>query len=169
MSSSPPSSTSTSTSSEDEFNAETDMAGVPMHQVLKQKFLEGGAGWMAPILLCLVLGLAIVIERVIYLNRATINTNKLLNEVEEALRTGGIEKAKDVCRNTRGPVASIFYQGLDHYEEGMEAVERNVSSEKRIRTQNKSPPFSSFVKIYENDGYFIPLSKFICFWEHRKG
>ena len=121
-------STSTSTSSEDEFNAETDMAGVPMHQVLKQKFLEGGAGWMAPILLCLVLGLAIVIERVIYLNRATINTNKLLNEVEEALRTGGIEKAKDVCRNTRGPVASIFYQGLDHYEEGMEAVERNVSS-----------------------------------------
>ena len=121
-------STSTSTSSEDEFNAETDMAGVPMHQVLKQKFLEGGAGWMAPIFLCLVLGLAIVIERVIYLNRATINTNKLLNEVEEALRTGGIEKAKDVCRNTRGPVASIFYQGLDHYEEGMEAVERNVSS-----------------------------------------
>ena len=121
-------STSTSTSSEDEFNAETDMAGVPMHQVLKQKFLEGGAGWMAPILLCLVLGLAIVIERVIYLNRATINTNKLLNEVEEALRTGGIEKAKDVCRNTRGPVASIFYQGLDHYEEGMDAVERNVSS-----------------------------------------
>ena len=121
-------STSTSTSSEDEFNAETDMAGTPMHQVLKQKFLEGGAGWMAPILLCLVLGLAIVIERVIYLNRATINTNKLLNEVEEALRTGGIEKAKDVCRNTRGPVASIFYQGLDHYEEGMEAVERNVSS-----------------------------------------
>jgi biopolymer transport protein ExbB len=119
---------STSTASGDEFNAETDMTGTPMHQVLKQKFLEGGAGWMAPILLCLVLGLAIVIERVIYLNRATINTNKLLNEVEEALRTGGIEKAKDVCRNTRGPVASIFYQGLDHYEEGMEAVERNVSS-----------------------------------------
>ncbi|MBO5873959.1 MAG: MotA/TolQ/ExbB proton channel family protein [Rikenellaceae bacterium] len=121
-------STASTTASEDEFNAETDMTGTPMHQVLKQKFLEGGAGWMAPILLCLVLGLAIVIERVIYLNRATINTNKLLNEVEEALRTGGIEKAKDVCRNTRGPVASIFYQGLDHYEEGMEAVERNVSS-----------------------------------------
>ena len=104
------------------------MTGTPMHQVLKQKFLEGGAGWMAPILLCLVLGLAIVIERVIYLNRATINTNKLLEGVEEALRTGGIEKAKELCRNTRGPVASIFYQGLDHYEEGMEAVERNVSS-----------------------------------------
>ena len=119
---------SKSTSSEDEFNSETDVTGTPMHQVLKQKFLEGGAGWMAPILLCLVLGLAIVIERVIYLNRATVNTNKLLDAVEEALRTGGVEKAKDVCRNTRGPVASIFYQGLDHYEEGMDAVERNVSS-----------------------------------------
>ena len=84
-----------------------------MHQVLKQKFLEGGAGWMAPILLCLVLGLAIVIERVIYLNLATVNTKKLIAGVEEALKNGGVEAAKELCRNTRGPVASIFYQGLD--------------------------------------------------------
>ena len=95
------------------LNAETDVEGAPMHQVLKQKFLEGGAGWMAPILLCLVLGLAIVIERVIYLNLATVNTKKLIAGVEEALKNGGVEAAKELCRNTRGPVASIFYQGLD--------------------------------------------------------
>ena len=99
-----------------------------MHQVLKQKFIEGGAGWMAPILLCLVLGLAIVIERVIYLNLATVNTKKLIAGVEEALKNGGVEAAKELCRNTRGPVASIFYQGLDRYDEGIDVVEKSVVS-----------------------------------------
>ncbi|MBQ4279187.1 MAG: MotA/TolQ/ExbB proton channel family protein [Rikenellaceae bacterium] len=110
------------------LNAETDVEGAPMHQVLKQKFLEGGAGWMAPILLCLVLGLAIVIERVIYLNLATVNTKKLIAGVEEALKNGGVEAAKELCRNTRGPVASIFYQGLDRYDEGIDVVEKSVVS-----------------------------------------
>lgn len=112
----------------DEFNAETDVVGQPMHQVLKQKFLEGGAEWMSPILLCLILGLAIVIERVIYLNRSTTNTKKLIENVENALKTGGVEAAKDLCRNTRGPVASIFYQGLDRYDEGIEVVEKSIVS-----------------------------------------
>ena len=110
------------------FNPETDVEGQPLHQTIKQKFLEGGAGWMAPILLCLVLGLAVVIERVIYLNMATTNTKKLIASVEEALQNGGIEAAKEVCRNTRGPVASIFYQGLDRYEEGIDVVEKSVVS-----------------------------------------
>lgn len=105
-----------------------DLGGQPMHQALKQKFIEGGVGWMSPILLCLVLGLAIVIERVIYLNLATVNTKKLLEKVEEALRNGGIEAAKEVCRNTRGPVASIFYQGLDRAGEGIDVVEKSVAS-----------------------------------------
>lgn len=109
-------------------NPETDMEGQPLHQAIKQKFLEGGAAWMAPILLCLVLGLAIVIERVIYLNMATTNTKKLIANVEAALQNGGIEAAKEVCRNTRGPVGSIFYQGLERYDEGIDVVEKSVVS-----------------------------------------
>ena len=111
-----------------EVNPETAVEGQPLHQAVKQKFLEGGAGWMAPILLCLVLGLAIVIERVIYLNLATTNTKKLIANVEEALNNGGVEAAKEICRNTRGPVASIFYQGLDRYDEGIDVVEKSVVS-----------------------------------------
>jgi biopolymer transport protein ExbB len=83
---------------------------------------------MAPVLLCLILGLAIAIERIISLNMASINTNKFLTQVEDALKTKGIEGAKEVCRNTRGPVASIFYQGLDRSEEGLEIVEKSVVS-----------------------------------------
>ena len=78
------------------------------HQALKQKFIEGGVPWMTPILLVFILGLALVFERIIYLNLSTTNTTKLLAKVEDALQTGGIEAAKDVCRNTRGPVAIIF-------------------------------------------------------------
>lgn len=95
-------------------------------QVLKQKFIEGGAGFMGVILLVLILGLAICIERILYLNMATTNTDKLLSEVESALKSGGVEGAKEVCRNTRGPVASIFYQGLDRVDEGIEVVEKSV-------------------------------------------
>ena len=109
-------------------DAETAVEGEPLHQVIKQKFLEGGAGWMAPILLCLVMGLAIVIERVLYLNLSSANTKKLIASVEQALNEGGIEAAKEVCRNTRGPVASIFYQGLDRYDEGLDVVEKSVVS-----------------------------------------
>lgn len=109
-------------------DAEVDVEGQPLHQAIKQKFLEGGAGWMAPILLCLVLGLAIAIERIIYLNLSTTNTKKLIAKVEEALNNGGIEAAKEVCRNTRGPVASIFYQGLLRYDEGLDVVEKTVVS-----------------------------------------
>jgi biopolymer transport protein ExbB len=99
-----------------------------LHQVFKTKFIEGGVPWMTPILILLIIGLAIVIERIIYLNMATTNTEKLLQKVEEALKTGGIEAAKEVCRNTRGPVASIFYQGLDRYDQGLDVVEKSIVS-----------------------------------------
>jgi len=99
-----------------------------IHQELKVKFIEGGAGFMGVILLTLVLGLAIAIERILYLNLSTVNTEKLLKSVEDALAQGGIEAAKDVCRNTRGPVASIFYQGLSRMDEGIEVVEKTVVS-----------------------------------------
>jgi len=98
------------------------------HKQIKQKFIEGGPEFMGVVLLCLILGLAISIERIIYLNLATTNTTKLLEKVEGALEEGGVEAAKDVCRNTRGPVASIFYQGLDRIDEGIEVVEKSVVS-----------------------------------------
>ncbi len=109
----------------------TELAAEPtesFHQVLKNKFIEGGAGWMTPILLCLIIGLGLSIERIIYLNLSTTNTAKLLNHVESELQTNGINAAKGVCRNTRGPVASIFYQGLDRYNEGLDMVEKSVIS-----------------------------------------
>ncbi len=98
------------------------------HQVLKQKFIEGGAIWMFPILLVLIFGLGLVIERVIYLNLSTTNTQKLLNKVETALEMEGVTAAKEICKNTRGPVASIFFQGLDRHSEGLEIVEKSIVS-----------------------------------------
>ena len=101
---------------------------VPLHQALKTKFIEGGAGFMTLVLLCLIFGLAIAIERILYLSFSKTNTSKLLDKVEEALKDGGIEKAKDVCRNTRGPVASIFYQGLLRADQGVDVVEKTIVS-----------------------------------------
>lgn len=101
-------------------------ASKSFHQVFKERFIEGGPMYMAPILLCLILGLAVAIERIIYLNMATTNTKKLVADVETALDNGGIEAAKEVCRNTKGPVASIFYQGLDRSAEGIDMVEKSV-------------------------------------------
>lgn len=97
-------------------------------QVLKDQFIAGDWKFMGIVLLTLVFGLALAIERIIYLNLSTTNTNKLLNKVENALETGGIESAKEVCKNTRGPVASIFFQGLDRYDEGIEVVEKSIVS-----------------------------------------
>ncbi|MGD1998766.1 MAG: MotA/TolQ/ExbB proton channel family protein [Flavobacteriaceae bacterium] len=95
-------------------------------QELKKRFIEGGPGFMGIVLLCLILGLAIAIERIIFLNLSSTNTTKLTQEVEDALKSGGVEAAKEVCRNTRGPVASIFYQGLDRSSEGVENAEKAV-------------------------------------------
>ncbi|WP_088323923.1 MotA/TolQ/ExbB proton channel family protein [Polaribacter tangerinus] len=98
------------------------------HQILKENFIDGGPGFMGIVLVALILGLAIAIERIIYLNLATTNTKKLVASVDEALSSGGVEAAKEVCRNTKGPVASIFYQGLDRVDEGVDAAEKAVVS-----------------------------------------
>ncbi|GLU42782.1 MULTISPECIES: MotA/TolQ/ExbB proton channel family protein [Flavobacteriaceae] len=95
-------------------------------QVLKEQFIQGGPAFMGIVLLCLILGLAVAIERIIYLNLATTNSAKLKQQVEDALASGGVEAAKEVCRNTKGPVASIFYQGLDRADEGLESAEKAV-------------------------------------------
>jgi biopolymer transport protein ExbB len=95
-------------------------------QQLKQKYIEGDVVWMTPVLICMIIGMALSIERVIYLNLSTINTSKFLQDVEKALQNGGVDAAKELCRNTRGPIASIFYQGLDRSSEGLDMVEKSV-------------------------------------------
>ena len=111
-----------------------ELAGETLHYVLMQKFLEGGWGWMLPILIVLVLGMAIAIERILFLSLSTINTKAFIKKVETALEQGGVEAAKEVCRNTRGPIASIFYQGLDRYHLGLDAVEKAVVSYGSVQT-----------------------------------
>lgn len=98
------------------------------HQTMKQKFIEGGPGFMGVVLLVLIIGLALAIERIIYLSLATVDTNKLLENVDGALKSGGVEAAKEVCRSTKGPIASIFYQGLNRADEGLDIVEKSIVS-----------------------------------------
>lgn len=97
-----------------------------LHQALKTKFIEGGAGFMSSVALCLILGLAIAIERIIYLSLATADSKKLLADVEAALNAGGVEAAKEICRNTRGPVAAVFYQGLMRINDGVDIAEKSI-------------------------------------------
>ena len=136
--------------------AETELAGETMHQVLMQKFLEGGWGWMLPVLVCLVLGLAIAIERMLFLSFSNINTKKFIAKVEAALENEGIEAAKEICRNTRGPIASIYYQGLMRYDQGMDAVEKAVVSYGSVQTGQMESGLSWM-------GLFIALSPMLGF------
>ena len=138
------------------MTAEPEMAGESMHHILMQKFLEGGWGWMLPVLLCLVIGLAVAIERILYLSLSTINSKKLIKSVELALQDGGIEAAKDVCRNTRGPIASIYYQGLDRYDQGLDAVEKAVVSYGSVQTGQMESGLSWI-------GLFIALAPMLGF------
>ena len=97
-------------------------------QKLKQKFIQGDPLWMTPVLLCLIIGMALSIERVVYLNLSTIDTNKFKQSIEDALKSGGVDAAKEVARNTRGPIASIYYQGLSRADEGVDVVEKAIIS-----------------------------------------
>ena len=137
-------------------NAETDLAGETMHQVLMQKFLEGGWAWMLPILVCLVIGLAIAIERILFLTFSNINSKKFIAKVEDALNKNGIEAAKEVCRNPKGPIASIYYQGLDRYDQGLDAVEKAVVSYGSVQTGQMESGLSWI-------GLFIALSPMLGF------
>ena len=134
--------------------AETVVEGETMHHILMQKFLEGGWGWMLPVLLCLVLGIAI--ERILYLSLSSINTKKFIAKVNEALNNGGIEAAKEVCKNTRGPIASIYWQGLDRYNQGLDAVEKAVVSYGSVQTGQMESGLSWI-------GLFIALAPMLGF------
>ena len=99
------------------------------HHTLKQLFIQGDAVWMTPVALVLILGLALCIERIIYLSLSETNTKKLLLDIDTAWSKGKVEEALAVCRDTRGPVASIFYQGLSHYSKGnIEEAEKAMTS-----------------------------------------
>jgi biopolymer transport protein ExbB len=97
-------------------------------EMIKDKFIEGGWEFMSLVLICLIFGLAFAIERIIMLNLSSVNSEKFINDIDSALGSGGTEAAKELCRNTKGPVASIFYQGLDRAKEGLDVVEKSVVS-----------------------------------------
>jgi len=105
-----------------------EVAELDFVQTMKQKYIEGDVIWMTPVLICMIIGIALSIERIVYLNLSTINTTKFIESIENALKSGGVEAAKEVCRNTRGPIASIYYQGLERSSEGIEMVEKSVVS-----------------------------------------
>ncbi len=136
--------------------AETEIAGQSMHHVLMQKFLEGGWVWMLPILIFLVIGLAVAIERILYLSLSTINAKKFTAQVEETLKSKGIEAAKELCRDTKGPIASIYWQGLDRYDQGLDSVEKAVVSYGSVQTGQMESGLTWI-------GLFIALSPMLGF------
>lgn len=111
-----------------EMDDSTAVADDGAYTQLKKKFTDGGVWFMSLVALCLIIGLAFCIERIIYLTLSEIDAKKFMVRLEEKLKTEGVEAAKDLCRNTRGPIASICYQGLLRIDSSMEEVERSVSS-----------------------------------------
>ena len=109
---------------------------VGFHKMLKTKYIEGSAGFMSFVALALVLGLAFCIERIIYLTLSEINAKKLMADLESQIMQGDIEGAKTTCRDTRGPVASICYQGLSRIDESMEDIERSITSYGTVQAAN---------------------------------
>ena len=106
------------------------------HKQLKTKFIDGNAGFMSLVALALVLGLAFCIERIIYLTLSEIKAYKLMEDIEKYLKADDVEGAKALCRNTRGPVASVCYQGLLHIHQSMDAIERSVTNYGGLQAAN---------------------------------
>jgi biopolymer transport protein ExbB len=129
---------------------------VPLHQALKTKFIEGGAGFMSLIIICLIIGLALAIERILYLTFSKTNAKALVEKVEDAFKKGGVEAAKDVCRDTRGPVARMYYDALMHYDEGVDVVEKhliNAGNVEQSRLENGLSWISLFIAIAPSLGF----------------
>ena len=130
----------------------------PLHQQLKKLFIDGGAAFMSLVLLCLILGLAIAIERIITLSLAQINTKSFGEKIEEKIKAGDYDGALDICRNTRGPVASIYYQGLLRVKEGqdIENIEKSIISYGSVQMgalQNGMTWISLFIGIAPQLGF----------------
>jgi len=110
--------------------------GGGLHQQLKRKFIEGSAGFMSLVALALILGLSFCIERIIYLTLSEVNTKKLMRDIDERLAQDDVEGAKELCRNTRGPVASICYQGLLHIRETVDDIDRQLTNYGGVQISN---------------------------------
>ncbi len=104
-----------------------------LHQAIKTKFIEGSPLFMSFIAIILITGLAFCLERIIYLNLSQINTKKFLNEIDSCLKESNVEKAKDIARNTRGPIASIFYQAFIRIDEESDVIEKSVVSSGNVQ------------------------------------
>ena len=107
-----------------------------LHKQLKTKFVDGNVAFMSLVALALVLGLAFCIERIIYLTLSEIKTHQLMGDIEQKLKANDVEGAKTLCRNTRGPVASVCYQGLLHIKQPMDAIERSITNFGGLQTAN---------------------------------
>ena len=110
--------------------------GEGLHKIIKTKFIEGSAGFMSLVAIAMIFGLALCIERIIFLSLSEINSKKLLEDIQAALENGDVEGAKSICRDTRGPVASICYQGMMRIDEGLDVVERSVISYGSVQASN---------------------------------
>ncbi len=115
---------------------EADVENGDFHKQLKTKFIDGNVGFMSLVALALVLGLAFCIERIIYLTLSEIKARKLMEDIEQHLKNDDVEGAKTLCRNTRGPVASVCYQGLLHIDQPIEAIERSITNYGGLQATN---------------------------------
>ena len=121
--------------------------GQGLHKTIKIKFIEGSAGFMSLVAIAMIFGLALCIERIIFLSLSEINSKKLLEDIQAALENGDVEGAKSICRETRGPVASICYQGLMHINEKMDDIERSIYSYGSVQTA-KLEKGTSWIKLF---------------------
>ena len=112
----------------EEISAPETVVDRSLHQEIKTKFIDGGWKFMAIVLICLILGLAIAIERIITLSLATVNTKKLVAELEGAISNGNVEEAKNICKATPGPTAEVLGEGLKRVDDGIDAVEKAIVS-----------------------------------------
>ena len=119
-----------------EITEETKNKKEGLHKTIKVKFIEGSAGFMSLVAIAMIFGLALCIERIIFLSLSEINSKKLLEDIQAALENGDVEGAKSICRETRGPVASICYQGMLRIDEGLDVVERSVVSYGSVQASN---------------------------------
>ena len=118
------------------MDTEAQEGGGGLHKQLKRKFMEGSASFMSLVALALILGLAFCIERLIYLTLSEINAKKLMQDIDARLEQGDVEGAKDLCRDTRGPVASICYQGLLHIKEPLDQIDRQLTNYGTVQIGN---------------------------------
>ena len=128
-----------------------------LHKTIKVKFIEGSAGFMALVAVAMIFGLALCIERIIFLSLSEINSKKLLEDIQAALENGDVEGAKAICRDTRGPVASICYQGMLRIDEGLDVVERSVVSYGSVQASNLEKNLSwitLFIAMSPSLGFF---------------